>query len=244
MKRFFSCFLLYTVFTAVLFAQTVEKALTLSIDSEFPVYENTNPYEGSDSGMSSLIVDGNDYYFINGISGDWYLWRNGNRPKTVLSKEGYSYAYPFKVYLPNGFVFGYFKNRESSDTMQLFFKINDKEYFYEGSAIPKLVDQVYETNNTLFIQTDDKQMVSIEFSENGTFTVRNAEETIIWLEGTKGEELGWSQIKNSNGKVKYNCFGDINMNQVSTAYSVGVLTNLTMKSPKYAGFTKISELKG
>ncbi len=250
MKKIF-CILFVFCFCEASFCQNVEKVISIPFGTETFSYSTKWGELGEPGfGVDQVLSDNS---FLSFHSGIWYTISQDSNIEKSLPKKDYYYLTTNKISYKaeNCLVVGYVRRLDdgysgkTGNEFDLQVTMNSRDYHVicEFAESKQTTPELYETGNTLFIQTQDKQLVSIEFSDNGTYTVRNAEETLRWLESGKGEELGWSQL--IYGNINYgNILGDINLSNVSTAYSKGVLTNLTMKSPKYAGLTRISELKG
>ena len=90
-------------------------------------------------------------------------------------------------------------------------------------------DDLCYTTNTIFMQTEKKDLVSIELLSDGTNKVRGVDETKSWLESGKGEEIGLSY----NEVEATHTFGDNSFSKPGPSYW-NIMNDLTLKKPELA----------
>src|SRR5574344_1632155 len=250
MKKLFCIYIELIIFAASLFSQEVEVVKHIKFGDPLNFWTEWDPNEGYAPGIRNILVSKNNEILLqaNGENSIFYA-DDFTKELTTLKKEQEGLdRFILMNNIKDGYIAGYadvvyINQKPSSYIYNLYFNRNDvskeiKAEFMKGET----GGTFYYTGNTIFMQTEKKDLVSIELLSDGTNKVRGADETKSWLESGKGEEIGLKEkfrTQENTGKQfkSANIFSDINMSSVKDSYETFTYAGLKMMSPSYSELT-------
>src|SRR5574344_3165831 len=249
MKKLFCIYIELIIFAASLFSQEVEVVKHIKFGDPLNFWTEWDPNEGYAPGIRNILVSKNNEIILkaNGENSIFYA-DEFTKELTTLKKEQEGLdRFILMNNIKDGYIAGYadvvyINQKPSSYIYNLYFNRNDvskeiKAEFMKGET----GGTFYYTGNTIFMQTEKKDLVSIELLSDGTNKVRGADETKSWLESGKGEEIGYKQELYENGQISDNYIGDIIVRTASNYYRTPVTTNVKMLSDKYSELTRMKD---
>jgi hypothetical protein len=237
MKKLFCIYIGLIIFAASLSSQEVEVVKHIKFGDPLNFWTEWDPNEGYAPGIRNILVSKNNEILLqaNGENNIFYA-DDFTKELTTLKKEQEGLdRFILMNNIKDGYIAGYadvvyINQKPSSYIYNLYFNRNDvskeiKAEFMKGET----GGTFYYTGNTIFMQTEKKDLVSIELLSDGTNKVRGADETKSWLESGKGEEIGLSY----NEVEATHTFGDNSFSKPGPSYW-NIMNDLTLKKRELA----------
>ena len=237
MKKLLCIYIGLIIFAASFFSQEVEVVKHIKFGDPLNFWTEWDPNEGYAPGIRNILVSKNNEILLqaNGENNIFYA-NDFTKELTTLKKEQEGLdRFILMNNIKDGYIAGYadvvyINQKPSSYIYNLYFNKNDvlkeiKAEFKKGET----GGTFYYTGNTIFMQTEKKDLVSIELLSDGTNKVRGVDETKSWLESGKGEEIGLSY----NEVEATHTFGDNSFSKPGPSYW-NIMNDLTLKKPELA----------
>lgn len=186
-------FILFISLLDLCFATDIEITKTFMQHNPFEFTTNWDRVEGAPPGpMEFKFINKNDFIIFYGAKNEWLLFHLNTENREIISRGGFGGHYISisrdKILLSEisseGNILILNQNDQSRE-LSIILSGLDKKNWLDSNYSPFI------SENYLFAETRDEELISWELLENGNYTYRNVDETKALLSSEVGERLGY-----------------------------------------------------